>query len=124
MYSSVRTGLGTEATGRAFLFIQSEIAFPGKGALRAGLDAGFWITGHAEFDLFLFRPVGADPDSRTFGSDTPFMSDGANHLTDTTTRAQRRNGFDHGKAPKAHSLNPKQISIFKFSKRLYFKFMF
>jgi hypothetical protein len=84
MNPSIRAGLGTEVTGRTFFFIQSEMAIPGKGGLRTSLQARLWITGHAELDLFLFGPMGADPDSRTFGGNTSFVSDRTDHFTDAT----------------------------------------
>ncbi len=100
MNPSIGTGLGAEVTGRAFLFVQAEMAVPGKSTLRAGLHAVLWIAGRAELNFFLFGPVRADPDSRTFGSDASFMSDGTDHLADATAGTQRGNGFNHDEAPK------------------------
>ena len=86
MNSSVRTGTGTELTCGTFLFVQPEAAIPGEGSFGTSLDAVFWFTADAEIDLFLFGPVRADPDPRTFRSNTSSVSHGTNDLTDATAR--------------------------------------
>lgn len=85
MDSTIRASIFTEKATCALFFVDSKIAIPGKGAFWAGIHTRLRFTGKTKIDFFLFRPIGLNTNSRLFGCDGTFVSEGTNNLTDSAT---------------------------------------